>query len=109
MTGTTLKEGDASVSGRESTNWKYKSLWILVRMSKQGRVRDEGAPGVESGAVHTDESTLAQEWPFATDFNDHFETPKVAYRDIRPLLRRCARSCGVEPAKLRVYDPYFCR
>ena len=71
--------------------------------------RDEGAPDEVSGAVHTDESTLAQEWPFATDFNDHFETPKRAYRDIRPLLRRCARSCGVEPAKLRVYDPYFCR
>ena len=38
-------------------------------------------------ARHTHESTLEEEWPFDTDFNDHFETPKRAYRDVKPVLR----------------------
>ena len=44
-----------------------------------------------------------------SDFNDHFETPKRAYRDIKPVLRVVAHTCNVEAGKLRVYDPYFCR
>jgi hypothetical protein len=27
--------------------------------------------------VHDNESTLPQEWPFETDFGDHFETPRI--------------------------------
>ncbi len=60
-------------------------------------------------AMHTSEATLAAEWPFETHFNDHFETPKRAFRDIRPALRACARGRSIDSGHLRVYDPYFCR
>ena len=60
----------------------------------KGRAGGREARDARAGAVHTDESTLAQEWPFETDFNDHFETPKRAYRDIRPALRRCVCVCA---------------
>jgi hypothetical protein len=35
--------------------------------------------------VHDDESTLPQEWPFETDFGDHFETPRRAFKDLKPV------------------------
>jgi hypothetical protein len=43
--------------------------------------REEAAPL----HVHVDESTLPQEWPFETDFGDHFETPRRAFKDIKPV------------------------
>lgn len=55
-----------------------------------------------------DEEFLA-EWPYATDYGDHFETPKCAYRDVKPVLRVIARNIGVTPAALCLYDPYYCR
>lgn len=73
------------------------------------RRRAPDAHGAAELGIHTHEATLAQEWPFETDFNDHFETPKRAYRDIKPVARVIARRCGVDTASLRVYDPYFCR
>lgn len=76
------------------------------------RVLVSAAPamaGALAPAMHTDESTLGSEWPFETDFNDHFETPKRAFRDVRPALRAIAKGRDVEPAALRIYDPYYCR
>ena len=35
--------------------------------------------------VHEDEGTLSKEWPFETDFGDHFETPRRAFKDIKPV------------------------
>ena len=32
----------------------------------------------------------------------------VAYRDAAPLLRLLARSLDKSPAKLRIYDPFYC-
>lgn len=44
-------------------------------------------------------------FPYRVDYNDHFETPKIAYVDICPLL-------DIISAKSRechcIYDPYFC-
>ena len=76
------------------------------------RVLVSAAPamaGALAPAMHTDESTLGSEWPFETDFNDHFETPRRAFRDVRPALRAIAKGRDVEPAALRIYDPYYCR
>ena len=76
------------------------------------RVLVSAAPamaGALAPAMHTDESTLGSEWPFETEFNDHFETPKRAFRDVRPALRAIAKGRDVEPAALRIYDPYYCR
>jgi hypothetical protein len=75
---------------------------------------------------------LAQ-WDFETDYNDHFETPKIAYADILPVLEAVAKqSRQLKKKKKRkrkgnesdgvhflnsesllkdlvVYDPYFCQ
>jgi hypothetical protein len=43
-------------------------------------------------------------FPYKVDYNDHFETPEVAYRDILPLLDflNSKRDSHV------LYDPYYC-
>ena len=46
--------------------------------------------------------------PGRQDEADHCETPVVAYRDAAPLLRLLARSLDKSPAKLRIYDPFYC-
>ena len=49
-------------------------------------------------------------WNFAVDYNDHFETPLVAYEDIRPFLALAAKHAGkAAPADLILYDPYYCQ
>jgi hypothetical protein len=35
--------------------------------------------------VHDNENTLPQEWPFETNFGDHFETPLRSFKDIKPV------------------------
>jgi len=45
---------------------------------------------------------------FDADELDHCETAPQAYTHVAPLLTSLARSLGVEPAALRIYDPYFC-
>jgi hypothetical protein len=41
-------------------------------------------------------------FPYAVDYNDHFETPTQAYRDIQPLILWMLKDQPV------LYDPYFC-
>jgi hypothetical protein len=48
----------------------------------------------------------APQHAFVADFNDHFETPFVAYADIAPILKRLAAKMQ---GPLRVYDPFFCK
>jgi len=43
------------------------------------------------------------DFPYETDYNDHFETPLRAYRDIAPLL-----SALFPSRKPTIYDPYYC-
>jgi hypothetical protein len=71
----------------------------------------------------------AADYPYETDYNDHFETPLQAYADIQPFLDWCcAKSSGdghdalssnqpqkAAPAPLAkasgsmvLYDPYYC-
>ena len=35
--------------------------------------------------VHGNENTLSEEWPFETNFGDHFETPLRSFKDIKPV------------------------
>ena len=44
-------------------------------------------------------------WPFATAYNDHFETPLVAYEHILPIIRKLERR---RKCSLKLYDPYYC-
>lgn len=48
-------------------------------------------------------------WNFTVDYNDHFETPLVAYTDILPMLLTLAESLGKLPKELVIYDPYYCQ
>ena len=43
-------------------------------------------------------------YSFEVDYNDHFETPFVAYRDLKPFLELSL--VGADPL---VYDPYYCQ
>jgi hypothetical protein len=47
----------------------------------------------------------SQPFPYKVDYNDHFETPEIAYRDILPLLDFVS---GKSRELHRIYDPYFC-
>lgn len=47
-------------------------------------------------------------WVFQTDYNDHFETPLIAYEDIIPVLNQLSREIGKVNKDLIIYDPYFC-
>jgi hypothetical protein len=61
------------------------------------------------------QSTGASNYPYPTDYNDHFETPLRAYTDILPLMQSVieakSRSPNISksnPSKFTIYDPYFC-
>jgi hypothetical protein len=57
-----------------------------------------------------DDESARREWPFdETEFGDHFETPKRAYSDVKPVLRAACRALGTTPELVRLYDPYYCR
>lgn len=52
---------------------------------------------------------VTNEWkpsklPYKTDYNDHFETPKVAYEDILPLLDYIEKNRSAHV----LYDPFYC-
>lgn len=50
------------------------------------------------------ESSWSRTYPYKVDYNDHFETPVNAYRDILPLLD------AIQPLREEhgIYDPFFC-
>jgi len=58
----------------------------------------------------------ASDFPYETDYNDHFETPLQAYQDVKPLIDWLARTIssnsnsegGKSPQHIRLYDPYYC-
>ena len=64
---------------------------------------------------HERHAAFLSQWAFSTAYNDHFETPERAYRDILPLLQVVAKQSATPPAEidalslLRVYDPYYCQ
>ena len=54
---------------------------------------------------HAGAASLAKRYPFATDFCDHFETPRRAYADVAPALDALVAK---PRAQTRIYDPYYC-
>ncbi|CAH0373359.1 unnamed protein product [Pelagomonas calceolata] len=54
---------------------------------------------------HAGAASLAKRYPFATDFCDHFETPRQAYADVAPALDALVAKSRAET---RIYDPYYC-
>ena len=55
-----------------------------------------------------DEEGASPSFPYATNPDDHCETPLDAYRDILPILDELSRASGCDKSKLRIYDPYYC-
>jgi hypothetical protein len=51
----------------------------------------------------------SSDWNFAVDYNDHFETPLVAYVDLKPALIEIASQLNKPVEELRIYDPYWCQ
>jgi hypothetical protein len=50
-------------------------------------------------------------FPYPVDYNDHFETPADAYRDLQPVLDWLTNSsCNTTtiPIGKTLYDPYYC-
>lgn len=47
-------------------------------------------------------------WNFAVDYNDHFETPSVAYADIAPFLHTMSSALQISEDRLTIFDPYWC-
>jgi hypothetical protein len=48
------------------------------------------------------------EFPFATDADDHCESPLEAYHDIVLLLKHLQNQHYAESQKFTIYDPYYC-
>lgn len=64
--------------------------------SSKKRVREEGGGG-------------SKQWNFSVDYNDHFETPSIAYEDILPALDSLAAAIHKSRSELIIYDPYWCQ
>ncbi|PNH10568.1 hypothetical protein TSOC_002695 [Tetrabaena socialis] len=47
-------------------------------------------------------------WPFAADYNDHFETDFRAVQDILPVLQQLSKRLCKPLSELAVYDPFYC-
>ena len=48
-------------------------------------------------------------WSFKVDYNDHFETPLIAYIDLQWALNAFAKQINKPPSELVIYDPYWCQ
>jgi hypothetical protein len=48
-------------------------------------------------------------WNFEADYNDHFETPKVAYQDLQPTLQIICEELQKPSSEIVFYDPYYCQ
>lgn len=55
------------------------------------------------------ESNSKSQWNFITDYNDHFETPKIAYLDLKPFIESIAHSLNKTIDQIVIYDPYYCQ
>ncbi len=59
----------------------------------------------------TASSTMKRIYPYEVDYNDHFETPLVAYQDILPLLDFIGSTNQKKNPQRQdhiIYDPYYC-
>ncbi len=49
-------------------------------------------------------------WNFEVDYNDHFETPLIAYQELLPALQALQEELHIaDKSSCKIYDPYFCQ
>lgn len=56
-----------------------------------------------------DAASNVRGWNFEVDYNDHFETPPIAYKDLQPVLVALAAQLNKPVSELVIYDPYWCK
>ena len=78
----------------------------VARDSKRKRKLSKVVASKSSFEV--DGGALSKKYSFATDYNDHFETPHIAYVDIYNILCEFAKTINKPIQDLVIYDPYFC-
>ena len=44
--------------------------------------------------VEHNDTIFLSEWPYPTEYGDHYETPKCAFKDIKPILRQIAKDAN---------------
>lgn len=86
---------------RKSSTTKQSDTTVIKLDSKVNNV-------CHSSSGLPDKSVLADKWTFATDYNDHFETPQIAYLDIYNILYDVAMKLDKCIEDLVIYDPYYC-
>ena len=60
---------------------------------------------------------ISDGWNFDVDYNDHFETPLIAYEDLIPFMKLvCKRETDAtkqivekQLSNMVIYDPYYCK
>lgn len=96
-----FKNGDGEQTKRE-----------IPRKKKRKTKRDSLGNELQSQSFSIEKKKLEAnggKWNFDVDYNDHFETPRVAYEDIVPLLNSICKATGQTSKELLIYDPYWCK
>ena len=89
-------------SNQHSRSVHTHPCYVLTIIMSKKRKREEGQHTIEV------KDYSPSQWNFTTDYNDHFETPSLAYADILDVLKEYASSIGKTLSSLVIYDPYFC-
>lgn len=96
---------DTSSASHKNSTSNSSSSAVLIASKGSKRKRNHATSPRDHGRC-TPSKEL--KWNFDTDYNDHFETPLIAYKDLLPVLHQLAAELEKPSEELVVYDPYFC-
>ena len=99
--------GSASLKSKKLKNRKKNKLQKKLNAAS-AITSDIKNPRIPANSIQNTESS-GHQWEFAAEYNDHFETPLVAYEDIAPVLTIIAKRLGKSVCDLIIYDPYYCK
>lgn len=92
---------EATQSKDSKSNAPAEAQSQHLRPSKQ----DSSAKSTKHTNNALSSVSVQPKYNFITDYNDHFETPAVAYKDLKPFISLMG-AAGTESI---IYDPYFCQ
>jgi hypothetical protein len=101
--GSTLKVNQVNARSGGNTKGGHESSPSSSSSGKRNSVCNAHANTTGASASAT------SAWAFETDYNDHFETPTIAYTDVSPAFAELCKLLGKVPQDLVIYDPYFCQ
>ena len=102
-------ESDDVISKKKAIT--MASIKPIKRQPLRAAVVDKCVQHLSSSSSNNSDGETSKNgvWNFDVDYNDHFETPLIAYNDIKPMLLALAESLGKKPDELVIYDPYYCQ